>query len=328
MCRMSTKRQMPDAAMIHLRPLRGEERAWADALYREVRFLPLADNHRAWVAEVDGAPAGIGRLVEMEEDAAAELSGIVTLPAFRGLGVAERVVEKLIQENRQPTLYCIPLPELEGFYQRFGLEEVARNGDLPCALRTKLNMCDVTHAARVTLLHQLRGDALNLRPATLEDAPLLRRWDTVQEVISSDPDSDWEWETELGRDVDWREQWIMQWNGRDIGFLQIIDPQLEEGHYWGDCGPDLRAVDLWIGEPDCLGRGLGTRIMRIALARCFAPSNVKEVWVDPLASHQIVHPFYQRLGFEPVGERAFDLDVCLVHRLTRERWLKHRPNQA
>lgn len=311
--------------MITIRPLAENDRAWADALYREVRFLPLAAHHRAWVAEVDGERAGIGRLVEMAEDGAAELSGIVTLPAFRGRGVAERMVEHLLCENRQPVLYCIPLPELEGFYQRFGLEEFPRTAELPCALRTKLNMCDVTHATHVTLLRQVRGDALNLRPATLADVPLLRRWDTVQEVISSDPDSDWEWETELGRDPAWREQWIMQWNGRDIGFLQIIDPQLEDSHYWGDCGPDLRAVDLWIGEADCLGRGLGTRIMRIALARCFAVPNVKEVWVDPLAAHRIVHPFYQRLGFEPVGERAFDLDVCLVHKLTRERWMQSRP---
>jgi len=34
--------------------------------------------------------------------------------------------------------------------------------------------------------------------------------------------------------------------------------------------PNLRAVDIWIGEEGDLGRGHGTIIMRLALARCFA----------------------------------------------------------
>ncbi len=88
---------------------------------------------------------------------------------------------------------------------------------------------------------------MKLRPATPADVNLLRRWDEQRHVAASDPNDDWAWETELGRSPDWREQLIAEVDGRPVGFLQIIDPEREESHYWGDVPANLRAIDLWIG---------------------------------------------------------------------------------
>jgi aminoglycoside 6'-N-acetyltransferase len=74
---------------------------------------------------------------------------------------------------------------------------------------------------------------IELRPATIEDLELLRYWDTKQHVIDCDPDSDWNWEVELNRNPEWREQLIAVLQGKPIGMIQIIDPFLEETHYWG-----------------------------------------------------------------------------------------------
>ncbi len=57
-------------------------------------------------------------------------------------------------------------------------------------------------------------------------------------------------------------------DGRPIGFVQVIDPAREESHYWGDVPVDLRAIDIWIGEEADLGKGCGTQMMQLALARC------------------------------------------------------------
>ena len=59
-------------------------------------------------------------------------------------------------------------------------------------------------------------------------------------VIESDPNDDWQWETELNRAVPWRDQLIAELDGVPIGFVQILDPAAEETHYWGDvptCAP-------------------------------------------------------------------------------------------
>lgn len=158
---------------------------------------------------------------------------------------------------------------------------------------------------------------MRLRPATPDDLELLRRWDEQPHVVASDPNDDWAWEAELGRRPAWREQLVAEVDGRPVGFVQIIDPALEETHYWGDAPPDLRAIDLWIGEAADLGRGYGTQMMHLALERCFADPAVSAVLVDPLASNVRAHRFYERLGFRFVAHRRFGEDDCAVYRLER-----------
>jgi aminoglycoside 6'-N-acetyltransferase len=172
-------------------------------------------------------------------------------------------------------------------------------------------------------------NALRLRPATLADLPLLRRWDEQPHVIESDPHDDWQWEQELPRKLDWREQLIAELDGRPIGFMEIIDPARDDSQYWGaDVEPGLRALDIWIGEAADLGQGHGTTMMGLALQRCFAAPEVQAVMIDPIVDNRRAHVFYQRLGFEPIGPRRFGDDLCLVHRLTRERYRQRLAGSA
>lgn len=157
-----------------------------------------------------------------------------------------------------------------------------------------------------------------------------------------DPDSnDWNWRYELSRgEVPWRHQLIAEVVPAGEGasscandegdeaiattktkrIIQIIDPAEEESHYWGDCPPNLRALDIWIGEEDCLGKGYGTTMMEQALSSYgFGKDDlvVEAVLVDPMATNLAAHRFYQRMGFKPIGLRWFGPDECLVHRLDR-----------
>jgi aminoglycoside 6'-N-acetyltransferase len=158
---------------------------------------------------------------------------------------------------------------------------------------------------------------VQLRAARADDAALLRQWDQEPHVLASDPNDDWQWETELGREVPWREQLMAEVDGTPIGFVQIIDPAEEESRYWGQVPAGLRAIDVWIGRPDQLGRGYGSTMMRLALQRCFADPAVHAVLIDPLASNLRAHRFYERLGFRFVERRMFGADDCRVYRLDR-----------
>ena len=159
---------------------------------------------------------------------------------------------------------------------------------------------------------------ISLRAATIEDLDLVCYWDEQPHVIASDPSDDWNWVVELRKTPPWREQLVAMLGDRPIGFVQIIDPRLEETHYWGEIGSGFRAIDIWIGEASDLGRGYGTKIMTLALIRCFTNPSVKSVLIDPLATNEKAHRFYERLGFEFVEQRQFGQDQCYVYQLHRE----------
>lgn len=159
-----------------------------------------------------------------------------------------------------------------------------------------------------------------LRDATINDLTLLKDWDTQPHTIASDPNDDWNWEVELTRTPEWREQLIAELNGRPIGFMQIIDPAEEETHYWGDIAPNFRAIDIWIGEAHDLGQGFGTIMMNMAIERCFKDPNVVSIIIDPLETNTKAIRFYERLGFRFLEPRVFGEDSCLVYQLDRDDW--------
>ncbi len=157
---------------------------------------------------------------------------------------------------------------------------------------------------------------MTLRPATVADLELLQHWHRQPHVVAAVGD-DWGWEAELARTLDWREQLIAEEGAHPIGFIQIIDPVRDESRYWSCASEGRRAIDLWIGEKEDLGRGYGTRMMQLAIERCFADPTVTTLLVDPLDSNRRAHCFYERLGFEYVVRRCFGDDSCFVYRLTR-----------
>lgn len=170
-----------------------------------------------------------------------------------------------------------------------------------------------------------------LRSATLADVPLFERWERQPHVISAttdDPAAEKAfegayWPDELAAQDEHNQYLIAELDNRPIGAMQMIDPHQESTHYWGEIQPNLRALDIWIGEPDCLGKGYGETMMRLAFQLCFADPAVTAIVIDPLASNARAHKFYQRLGFKPVGRRRFGDDDCLVHQLIREDWRAH-----
>lgn len=159
-----------------------------------------------------------------------------------------------------------------------------------------------------------------LRQARIEDLPILERWDSQKHVIESDPHDDWNWAVELKRFPTWREQLIAEAEGRPIGFVQIIDPALEESRYWGECATNLRAIDIWIGDESDLNRGFGTEMMTQAIERCFESPGVEKILIDPLEGNEKSHRFYERLGFRFIEKRRFGLDDCRVYALEKAVW--------
>lgn len=168
------------------------------------------------------------------------------------------------------------------------------------------------------------SERISYRPATRADIPVLRFWDEQPHVKASDPDSDWNWEEEVSDDPSnepwWREQWMVEVDRQPVGFLQLMDTSETETGYWGSDPPGERAIDIWIGEADLLGQGLGTEMMTWAIMRCFEPAEVSAIAIDPLVTNTRAHRFYERFGFTFVEEQVMEGDACRIYRLSRADW--------
>jgi aminoglycoside 6'-N-acetyltransferase len=155
---------------------------------------------------------------------------------------------------------------------------------------------------------------------TIDDVAVLARWDDDPDVAAAigGRGADWyDWPAELVRDVPWRELLIAEEDGRPIGFMQLLDAGEEESHYCGDVEPGTWALDIWIGSPDDRGRGLGAQAMELALQRVFDQHGAEMVMIDPVVDNRRAIAFYERLGFQHVGNRTFGDEECSVMRLMR-----------
>jgi aminoglycoside 6'-N-acetyltransferase len=161
---------------------------------------------------------------------------------------------------------------------------------------------------------------IEFRTATIEDLPILKFWDTQPHLKEAGVADQWEWEKVLLNKAGWQELLMATLEKRPIGFVQIIDPEQEETHYWGNVGPNKRAIDIWIGEARFLGKGYGKQMMDLALGRCFSDDRVTEVLVDPMESNQKAINFYKRCGFKFLEYRKLGGDLCPVYSITKERF--------
>ena len=135
--------------MITLRTARPDEAGWINERYVAVRFLP-SDLSReiVIVAEIDGTPAGLGRLVPVD-DSSCELGGMLVFEEFRGRGVARAIVDELLRHAAGRAVYCLPFAELTELYAAAGF---VATEDAPGAVLEKLAWCRRTYEQPVALM--------------------------------------------------------------------------------------------------------------------------------------------------------------------------------
>jgi N-acetylglutamate synthase-like GNAT family acetyltransferase len=127
------------------------ERESINQRYRDIAFrLSEADDVQL-VAEVDGAPAGLGRITPIAPRIG-ELGGIVVFPAFRGSGVARQIIDVLVTTTDYDFLYCLPFGNLEDLYASFGFRRLQAGAELPAKVADKLCWCRQSYDAPVLLM--------------------------------------------------------------------------------------------------------------------------------------------------------------------------------
>ncbi len=128
---------------------------WVNNQYKEIGFVESNfDDEIIIVVEYEGNYAGLGRIVNLKNNEA-EMGGIYILDKYRGLSLARKLVEGLIDTARlegYKTIYCLPFENLKSFYGSFGFVEIDSYVNVNDAILKKHTWCNDNYEIPVLLL--------------------------------------------------------------------------------------------------------------------------------------------------------------------------------
>ncbi|WP_425416568.1 GNAT family N-acetyltransferase [Oricola indica] len=117
-----------------------------------------------------------------------------------------------------------------------------------------------------------------------------------------------------------------EWWGDPAGYIQYwsVGNEVDSGH--GAEAPWLLelprtavGVDLSLGRPELLGRGIGTAVLRAFLARLFAEGH-ETVVIDPDEANSRAIRAYEKVGFREYGRYPHGSGVTVLMTITSERF--------
>ena len=104
---------------------------------------------------------------------------------------------------------------------------------------------------------------------------------------------------------------IVELDGQPIGYLQSYDPHLEDGHPYQDQPFGTLGIDISIGDPELVGIGHGSAIVRQFADELFA-EGAPRVIIDPDPANGRAIRAYEKAGFRPIGERTSEYGHVLL----------------
>jgi N-acetylglutamate synthase-like GNAT family acetyltransferase len=143
---------------ISVRTASPSELTWINERYREIDFLLCGANDFVVVAEIDGKPAGLGRIVPIA-GRVGELGGMLVFDEFRGTGLSKQIIAFLIETLEFDFLYCLPFSNLENLYATFGFRRVADVAGVPAKVLKKYHWCAEFYPDPVLLMGLQLGAA-------------------------------------------------------------------------------------------------------------------------------------------------------------------------
>lgn len=150
-------------------------------------------------------------------------------------------------------------------------------------------------------------DTIDFRPLVRADLAMLHEWLRRPHVAEwwgapSGPE-DLEAEFFPARPSGGLEAFVVTLDGRPVGFIQHYTPAAchADGWWLDEHDPGVRGIDQFIAEPDLLGRGLGTAMIRRFVARLFDDPAVTRVQTDPDPGNPRAIRCYGKSGFRGVG---------------------------
>jgi aminoglycoside 6'-N-acetyltransferase len=135
------------------------------------------------------------------------------------------------------------------------------------------------------------------RPVTPGDLPLIQRWLALPHVREWWGDSQEQYALVSGDlDEPAMDQFIFSSAGRAFGYLQCYDLTAWNAGF-GPQPQGTRGIDLFIGEPDMIGCGHGSALIRGFVDELLA-SGLPRIVTDPDPANGRAVRAYEKAGFE------------------------------
>lgn len=151
-------------------------------------------------------------------------------------------------------------------------------------------------------------DTLSFRPLATADLPLLHEWlgrPHVAEWWGPAPTLA-EVEEEYGPLTSAESTtvpYLFLGDGAPIGYIQSYVVMGSGDGWWPDEeDPGARGIDQFLADPEQLGRGVGTAMVRAFVQQLFGDPAVTRVQTDPSPGNRRAVRCYEKAGFRAVGE--------------------------
>jgi aminoglycoside 6'-N-acetyltransferase len=160
------------------------------------------------------------------------------------------------------------------------------------------------------------ADKITFKPVVRADIPLVREWFKNPHVIKWWPAppvgcDEHGFERFLCKMRDDVFPYVMMLDGRPIGYIQyyLVNPDSEK-HAWlppiltaFSIGQDILGIDVFIGEQECCGKGLGQLcIKKFVDFLLHLPTKINMIIIDPDPANTAAIKCYTKVGFTPIGE--------------------------
>jgi len=147
----------------------------------------------------------------------------------------------------------------------------------------------------------MTAPAYVFRAMTANDLPLVLRWLGQPHVVEWWGDTQEQFDLVSGDlDVEAMDQFIVSLDERPIAYVQSYEPDAWPGNGLGRHPAGTRGIDQFIGEPDMIGRGHGSALVRAFADRLLA-EGAPRVITDPDPENARAIRAYGKAGFEKIG---------------------------
>lgn len=170
-------------------------------------------------------------------------------------------------------------------------------------------------------------EAISFRPVTEADLPTLAGWLRQPHLVEwwGDPDEELDLIRETIKGSDGTEGFLFLIDGEPAGYIQSWLPEryahdakwLAEAPWLARVPKGALGIDIFVGDPECVGRGAGSAALSAFCRRLFA-AGAPHLIIDPDSANLRAVRCYAKAGFRPYDRHEGPKETTLLMELRPE----------